>query len=100
MGLGKTIQTITFLQQLSSMKLTRVRGPFLVVAPLTLIAQWQSEAASWAPDFNTIVYHGSAAARKFIADNEFYYSEPFVSKKNAQQYKLKNITKFHILVTT
>lgn len=49
MGLGKTIQTMTFLEQLSTLKATQVRGPFLVVAPLTLVAQWQSEAMAWAP---------------------------------------------------
>ena len=49
MGLGKTIQTMTFLEQLSRLKSTQVRGPFLVVAPLTLVAQWQGEAAAWAP---------------------------------------------------
>ncbi|CAM9834851.1 unnamed protein product, partial [Scytosiphon promiscuus] len=43
MGLGKTIQTVGFLDQLWNNKLTKIRGPFCVVAPLSLVAQWQSE---------------------------------------------------------
>jgi len=100
MGLGKTIQTMTFLEQLSRLKSTQVRGPFLVVAPLTLVAQWQGEATAWAPDFNVVVYHGSADARKFIADSEFYYQEPFVSKSDALKYQKNSVTKFHLLITT
>lgn len=38
MGLGKTIQSIGFLNQLQKIKNTHIRGPFLVVAPLSLVA--------------------------------------------------------------
>lgn len=100
MGLGKTIQTMAFLEQLHRLKATRVRGPFLVVAPLTLVAQWQSEAAAWAPDFSIIVYHGSADARSLMVNHEFFYREPFVSKAEAQRYQRNHITKFHLLITT
>ena len=100
MGLGKTIQTMTFLEQLHRLNSTKVRGPFMIVAPLTLVAQWQSEATAWAPDFNTIVYHGSADARSFIVDHEFYYTEPFVTKAEAQRFQRNNITKFDLLITT
>ena len=91
---------MTFLQQLNVLKTTKVRGPFLVVAPLTLISQWQSEASTWAPDFNIIVYHGSVDARSFLVDNEFYYMEPFVSKTDAYRLRRDNVTKFHLLITT
>ena len=37
MGLGKTIQSTCFLQRLRSLKCTKVRGPFILVAPLSLI---------------------------------------------------------------
>lgn len=39
MGLGKTAQTISFLQYLRYYQL--VRGPFLVVAPLSTLPHWQ-----------------------------------------------------------
>jgi SNF2 family DNA or RNA helicase len=45
MGLGKTIQSTCFLQLLKNMKTTQVRGPFLLVAPLSLINQWQNEVS-------------------------------------------------------
>lgn len=37
MGLGKTIQSTCFLQRLRTLKCTKVRGPFILVAPLSLI---------------------------------------------------------------
>ncbi|CAN0106462.1 unnamed protein product, partial [Discosporangium mesarthrocarpum] len=43
MGLGKTIQTVGFLHQLWNNEKTRMRGPYCIVAPLSLVAQWQSE---------------------------------------------------------
>lgn len=46
-NLGKTIQTIGFLHQLRHMRSTRVDGPFLIIAPLSLVNQWQSEIATW-----------------------------------------------------
>ena len=37
MGLGKTIQSTCFLHRLRSLQCTKVRGPFILVAPLSLI---------------------------------------------------------------
>lgn len=70
------------------------------MAPLSLVGQWQSELASWAPDMNVVLYHGSADARSFLVDHEFYYSEPFVQKSVATKLKKQGITKFHVLITT
>lgn len=100
MGLGKTIQSVGFLHQLNELSTTQVRGPFLIVAPLSLIAQWQSETRAWCPDLNVVLYHGSADARDFLVQQEFYYTEQFVPKATALKLKKKHITKFHILITT
>jgi len=100
MGLGKTIQSVTFLQELHSLDTTQVRGPFLVVAPLSLIGQWQSESQTWAPDLNVVFYHGSADARNFLVQQEFYYTDQFIPKSDAVKLKKQHITKFHILITT
>lgn len=100
MGLGKTIQSTGFLHQLHALPQTRVRGPFLIVAPLSLIGQWQSESQTWAPDLNVVFYHGSADAREFIAKHEFYYSDQFIPKQTAARLKKMHVTKFHILITT
>ena len=52
MGLGKTIQTIAWL--LSS----RPQGPTLVVAPLTLLANWRHELETFAPSLGVYLHHG------------------------------------------
>ncbi|EKX50630.1 hypothetical protein GUITHDRAFT_103852 [Guillardia theta CCMP2712] len=61
MGLGKTIQVIAFLAHLWEMK---VHGPFLVVAPLSTIGNWQNEFKRFAPDLPVLLYHGSKDERK------------------------------------
>jgi SNF2 family DNA or RNA helicase len=85
---------------LQSQPAAQIRGPFLIVAPLSLIEQWQSELRSWAPDMNVILYHGSADARDFLVKNEFYYTDQFVSKADAIKLKKLQVTKFHVLITT
>lgn len=100
MGLGKTIQSIGLLDQLSKLDATKIRGPFLIVAPLSLISQWQSESKAWAPDLNVVVYHGSADARDFMVKHEFYYNEQFVGKGMHTKLRKMNWTKFHVLITT
>lgn len=97
---GKTIQSAALMLQLQTNPSTKVRGPFLIVAPLSLVGQWQSELASWAPDMNVVLYHGSADARDFLVQQEFYYNEPFVEKATAVKLKKQCITKFHVLITT
>lgn len=100
MGLGKTIQSAAFLRGLQSLPATQVQGPFLIVAPLSLVNQWQSELRSWAPDMNVVLYHGSADARDFLVQQEFYYTDQFVPKPTAVKLKKLNVTKFSVLITT
>jgi len=100
MGLGKTIQTMCFLHQLHTLSASQVRGPFLVVAPLSLVSQWQAEAETWAPDMNVLLYHGSMDARDYLVKQEFYYSDQFMTKTKAKNLRRQHATKFHILITT
>lgn len=46
-GLGKTAQSIAVLEY--QRQLEGVRGPFLVVAPLTTLGHWQREIETWTP---------------------------------------------------
>ncbi|OQS03503.1 chromodomain-helicase-DNA-binding protein [Thraustotheca clavata] len=90
MGLGKTIQTLAFLDDMRLQY--NIPGPFLVVAPLSLIAQWQSECETWT-DMDCVVYHGSSEARDIIQQYEFYHLVQGRPDK-------KKPFKFQILVTT
>lgn len=91
---------MAFLRELQTQPAAQVRGPFLIVAPLSLIGQWQSELSSWAPDMNIVLYHGSADAREFLAKHEFYYTDPFVPKSLVKPLRRLHVTKFHVLITT
>lgn len=55
MGLGKTIQSLSFVDTIIKYG---IRGPFLIIAPLSTIPNWQREFEGWT-DHNVIVYHGS-----------------------------------------
>jgi SNF2 family DNA or RNA helicase len=99
-GLGKTIQSVCFLHQLRTMPTTKCSGPFLVVAPLSLIRQWESEIALWSPDMNCVVMHGSQQAREIILSYEFYHHESFTPKADVTALRKRNACKFDILLTT
>lgn len=71
MGLGKTIQSITFLFEIL---LTGIRGPFLIIAPLSTIANWEREFRTWT-DLNVVVYHGSMVSRQMIQQYEMYFRD-------------------------
>jgi non-specific serine/threonine protein kinase len=65
MGLGKTIQILSLLLVLKN-EAARERKPCLLVAPASLLANWVSEIARFAPSLRTAVAHPSAApAEKF-----------------------------------
>ncbi|XP_041454100.1 chromodomain-helicase-DNA-binding protein 8-like isoform X2 [Lytechinus variegatus] len=89
MGLGKTIQTIGFLQEIEK---TGIKGPFLVLAPLSTIANWQREVESWT-DMNCVVYHGGSQSRHMIAEYEMFF-------KDASGVRIPDVYKFQILITT
>jgi chromodomain-helicase-DNA-binding protein 7 len=69
MGLGKTIQTAAFINHLATKQ--GVKGPFLIVAPLSTLPHWQREFAGWT-ELNTLVYHGSKEGRRILREHEFY----------------------------
>ena len=69
MGLGKTIQSITFLYEIY---MKGIEGPFLVIAPLSTLGHWQREFEAWT-ELNTVVYHGNAEARQTILAHEWWF---------------------------
>ena len=67
MGLGKTIQTISFLSYLHHHH--QLYGPFLLVVPLSTLTSWQREFETWAPDMNVVVYIGDVMSRKTVSED-------------------------------
>ncbi|KAK4530119.1 hypothetical protein CCYA_CCYA03G0976 [Cyanidiococcus yangmingshanensis] len=88
MGLGKTIQAVSFLDYLYREQ--NIRGPFLVVAPLSTLGHWKREFETWT-HMNAIVFHGNVRAREVIFQYEWTY--PGMTAK-------LGMFKWHVLITT
>jgi superfamily II DNA or RNA helicase len=58
MGLGKTLQAIALLCWVKS-KAKKDKKPNLVVAPTSVVPNWQREIAKFAPTLETLVWQGS-----------------------------------------
>ncbi|MET7969143.1 DEAD/DEAH box helicase [Micromonospora sp. NPDC005305] len=58
MGLGKTVQLLALLAGDPS-----EAGPTLLVCPMSLVGNWQREAARFAPELRVHVHHGAERAR-------------------------------------
>ncbi|KAJ8011779.1 hypothetical protein DPEC_G00061800 [Dallia pectoralis] len=89
MGLGKTIQSITLLSEVFN---AGIQGPFLVIAPLSTITNWEREFVIWT-NMNAIVYHGSLASRQMIQQYEMYC-------KDDKDHLIPGAYKFDALITT
>lgn len=86
MGLGKTVQTVSWLSWLKNSQ--GQQGPFLVVVPLSTMPAWADTFDKWAPDINYVQYHGRAAAREIIKEYELLVEND------------PKRPKFHVLLTT
>jgi SNF2 family DNA or RNA helicase len=60
MGLGKTIQTLALLISRAP------QGPALVIAPVSVIMNWQTEAHRFAPTLKVHVYHQNRANKVLV----------------------------------
>ena len=91
MGLGKTIQSVSTLNHI--WRNESIRGPFLVLAPLSTLAHWQREFETWT-QMNAIVYHGSHESRELIRQHEWYFADGETNAATRGHYK------FHALITS
>ena len=64
MGLGKTIQVLALFSAIKRAK--AACGPHLIIAPMTLIANWKAEAAKFAPGLNVFVAHSSETPQSIV----------------------------------
>ena len=65
MGLGKTLQTLAHIQ--CEKEAGRLTQPALIVAPVSLLSNWQREAQRFCPGLRSLVLHG--AGRHDLAVN-------------------------------
>ncbi|TAL16354.1 ATP-dependent helicase [bacterium] len=63
MGLGKTVQALALLLHLRE---TGIKAPTLIVAPTSVVPNWEAEIRAHAPGLTYLRYHG--AERAFLKD--------------------------------
>lgn len=69
-GLGKTIQIIALIAFLVETR--GIAGPYLVVAPSSVIPNWDSEFQQWAPALKVVAFRGTAQERLRIATTQVW----------------------------
>jgi len=96
MGLGKTIMTLSLFDHLA--KYCKLRGPFLILAPLTTLEHWKKIADEWT-SLNSVLYYdqGSSDGRAEIRQWEWYYTDITFKGTITQKSEL---FKFNILITS
>ncbi len=74
MGLGKTVQTIALLQYLkeSRKKDKKLDKPAMIIAPTSVITNWNYELRRFAPKLNILLLHGKERKKDFktISDHD------------------------------
>lgn len=102
MGLGKTVTTCSFLRTLFLEG--RIRGPFLIIAPLSVTAHWQREFDAWAPELNAVRYTEKHEAREICREYEFGWKAAMGCATAAEREKMKRLPKqvmrLHCLITS
>ncbi|MFF1875541.1 SNF2-related protein, partial [Kitasatospora herbaricolor] len=71
MGLGKTLQTLALIaraKEEAEAEGTALTAPFLVVAPASVVSNWVSEAARFAPQLSVVTVSGREKAGRTLAD--------------------------------
>jgi SWI/SNF-related matrix-associated actin-dependent regulator of chromatin subfamily A member 5 len=66
-GLGKTLQTISFLSYLKFHR--EIPGPHLIVVPKSTLQNWAREFAHWSPEFSVVLLTGTKEERADIISN-------------------------------
>lgn len=74
MGLGKTIQSIAFINHLYTFE--NVRGPFLIIAPLSTLEHWKRTVEDWT-NLNGVLYYDNAGqpGRESCRSFEWFYTD-------------------------
>ena len=65
MGLGKTVQTLAHL--VIEKQQGRLRKPSLIVAPVSVLGNWQQEIRRFAPGLAVLILHGAKRKERFAS---------------------------------
>jgi hypothetical protein len=95
MGLGKTIQTLAHI--LLEKEAGRLTAPALVVAPTSLMGNWQAEAARFAPGLRVLLLHGAERLRRFdeIDQHDLVLTTYALLPRDEAQLRAR---RFHLLI--
>ena len=95
MGLGKTVQTLAHV--LTEKQAGRLTAPALIVMPTSLIANWQDEAARFAPELRVLALHGSKRRALFsqIGSHDLILSTYALLPRDLA---LLNAQRYHLLI--
>ncbi|MES3021992.1 MAG: DEAD/DEAH box helicase [Pseudomonadota bacterium] len=95
MGLGKTIQTLAHI--LAEKEAGRLTAPALVVAPTSLMGNWQAEAARFAPGLRVLLLHGPDRAERFgaIGAHDLVLTTYALLPRDEEQLRAQQ---FHLLI--
>ncbi len=93
MGLGKTIQAISFIV---SLKL-RDAEPALVIAPTSLVYNWQNEFAAFAPDLDVLVVSGNQYERQLQLE-DIQSADVIVTSYPLVRRDIEQYTRMHFSV--
>jgi SNF2 family DNA or RNA helicase len=96
MGLGKTLQTITLLESVYSRKLPAS----LVVAPKSLLHNWQNELRKFAPDLKIYIHAGSSRYKPEQIEELFDSCQVIITSYGMVRSDVDYLSKytFHYLV--
>ncbi|HAT31193.1 MAG TPA: helicase, partial [Janthinobacterium sp.] len=95
MGLGKTVQTLAHI--LVEKEAGRLTDPALVVAPTSLMGNWQAEAARFAPGLRVLLLHGAERLRRFDEIGDFDLVLTTYALLPRDEAKLRE-HRFHLLI--
>ncbi|MEO6920386.1 MAG: DEAD/DEAH box helicase [Collimonas sp.] len=95
MGLGKTVQTLAHI--LIEKQSGRLTAPALVIAPTSLMDNWQQEAARFAPDLRVLVLQGKQRLEQFeqIADCDLVLTTYALLPRDEERWREHA---FHLLI--
>ena len=85
MGLGKTIQVLTTIQHFKDEGILE-KEKVLVVAPTSLLTNWQKEIRKFTPELTSFIYHGNK--RRFPKrEYDIYLTSYGVIRRDVEKFK-------------